>query len=73
LVAFEGSDKCGKTHHIKILKELFHCAKYLAFPNRNSESGIIIDKHLRGEINIDKERLHTLFAENRREMSHEIE
>lgn len=66
-IVFEGLDKSGKTTQINLLKEVYNY-KFISFPNRETETGKIIDKYLKMEINMNKKDIDDLFIENILEM-----
>lgn len=71
-IVFEGINGSGKTTIINKLIEYYniHNIKYLylKFPNRNSDSGKIIDKFLKNELEFNSiEEQIKIFADNRKE------
>lgn len=71
-IVFEGGDRCGKTTQSNLLTQyLIKSGKktvLIGFPNRETEIGKLINKHLKGEVNFSPDVAHLLFAANRREM-----
>ena len=76
-IVFEGINGSGKTTIINILIDYYTKYnikfKYIKFPNRTTESGIIIDKFLKKqyEFNSIQEQIK-IFADNRKESELEI-
>lgn len=76
-IIFEGINGSGKTTIINILIDYYTKYnikfKYIKFPNRTTESGIIIDKFLKKqyEFNSIQEQIK-IFADNRKESESEI-
>ena len=74
-IVFEGLDRCGKsTHCANLAKTLEGPTIKIAFPNRESESGKLLDSYLksmRGQT-LSNEAVHLLFALNRWEMKARI-
>lgn len=79
LIVFEGIDRCGKSTQVERLKEKL--SSYIPkgsdvyvykFPDRSTETGILIDLYLKGKLEIDKREIHLQFAKNRREKEAEI-
>lgn len=77
LIIIEGCDKVGKTTQcerlIKSLTEAGHKIKLMRFPNRTSESGILINSYLTNKKELSDEAIHLLFAANRWEAKEDIE
>jgi dTMP kinase len=78
IIVFEGINGSGKTTIINnIYKELLKTqknVKILKFPNRNTESGIIIDKFLKKQYNFKNlDEQIKIFADNRKECKESIE
>ncbi len=69
LICFEGLDRAGKgTQAVRLWRSLGGeggQARLLRFPNRDSETGQIIDKYLKKEGRADAHVLHLLFSANR--------
>lgn len=70
LIIFEGLDRIGKTTQSKLLHE--HLSKEwglscerLAFPDRSTQIGSLIDRYLRREIDFNDHTIHLLFSANR--------
>ena len=74
-IVFEGLDRCGKsTQCATLAKTLDDPTTKIAFPNRESESGKLLDSYLksmRGQT-LSNEAVHLLFALNRWEMKSKI-
>lgn len=72
LIAFEGTDRSGKStqanHLANALNSLGKRARVISFPNRDTAIGRILDDALRGETHQDPRSLHLLFSANRWEM-----
>jgi dTMP kinase len=77
LIVFEGCDRAGKTTQCKKLverlKSLNMKVKFMNFPNRETQSGKIIDGYLRNKENLTDEGIHLLFSVNRWEAKNEME
>jgi dTMP kinase len=71
LIVFEGIDGSGKTTQAKMLAEKIN-GVYMAFPNRSSAIGQVIDKVLRKEIQMDSTALQLLFAADKHDASKTI-
>ncbi|KCV70184.1 hypothetical protein, variant [Fonticula alba] len=75
-VVFEGTDRAGKSSQIRLLHD--HLAslsldvEVLAFPDRSTPTGKVIDEYLRGSEQRDIRHLHRLFSENRQEKAEYI-
>ena len=69
LIVLEGGDRCGKSTQIEKISEhlhnMGHTVATLAFPDRFSAIGKIIQKHLKGEEKIEEHALHLLFSADR--------
>lgn len=69
LIAFEGIDRSGKSTLVQALsdrlnnEDRFACT--IAFPQRHTSIGAVINQHLRGMIELPDEHLHALFSANR--------
>lgn len=76
LILFEGPDKSGKTTQSKRLEASLKRAGVpvvrIAFPDRTTPVGDLIDAYLRGEAHFDDEVIHLLFVVNRWERAQEI-
>jgi dTMP kinase len=70
-IVLEGIDGSGKTTQCKQLVNFLRQnnvdAQHIRLPDRETKSGKIIDKVLRGELKIDSMELQDLFNQNRRE------
>ena len=76
LIAFEGLDRSGKSTQLKMLserlaKEGLPC-KTIDYPDRSSETGLIIDKFLTKQLTLNAQVIHLLFSANRWEKNEEI-
>eukprot|EP00922_Rhytidocystis_sp_ex-Travisia-forbesii_P057725 GHVS01085435.1.p1 GENE.GHVS01085435.1~~GHVS01085435.1.p1 ORF type:complete len:203 (+),score=27.14 GHVS01085435.1:262-870(+) len=70
--------RCGKSTQSRLLadrlcSELQADTKLLRFPNRESSTGEVIDKYLRGGHAIPDQAIHLLFAANRWEAMPDVE
>jgi len=76
-IVFEGSDRTGKTTQSKLLFEKLKRrgvpVKRMSFPNRETESGQMIDAYLKGIQNYSAECIHLLFSVNRWKCIKEME
>jgi len=76
LIVFEGPDKSGKTTQSKLLEVSLKRADVLvariAFPDRSTPVGQLIDRYLRGEIELNLEAVQLLFSANRWELDKHI-
>lgn len=74
---FEGCDRAGKTTQCKKLVERLlkknMKVKFMNFPNRETQSGQMIDAYLRKKENLTDEGIHLLFTVNRWEAKNEME
>ncbi|CAN7947098.1 unnamed protein product [Ixodes hexagonus] len=72
-VVFEGCDRTGKTTQIKLLSEslgrLGHKTETIAFPNRSTTTGKLLDSYLKASTNLDDHAVHLLFSANRWEVA----
>lgn len=77
LIVFEGVDRAGKTTQAKKLVERLKkqekSVKFMNFPNRETQSGKMIDAYLRNKANMSDEGIHLLFTVNRWEAKNEME
>lgn len=70
-IVFEGLDGVGKTTHVRELSRRLNEAGFgnsfsLSMPDRNEpETGILIDKYLKKQIELDDMQIHNLYAQNR--------
>lgn len=87
-IVFEGLDRVGKTTQVNLLKnnlkDIFKAilssnmynnnanVNLQHFPDRTLESGKKIDMYLKNNTNLDKDTVHNLFADNRKEKTLEI-
>lgn len=77
-IVFEGIDRIGKTTQVELLKTYFSKehnipSEILTFPDRNSESGKILNSLLIGKTKLNLNSSHLLFSFNRWEKQEEIE
>lgn len=72
LVVVEGLDRAGKdtliSHLVTMLEQVGESVMVQAFPDRSTESGIILDQFLRRETDLSDWECHNLYATNRREL-----
>lgn len=77
LIVFEGCDRAGKTTQCKTLVKRLQAqnknVKFMNFPNRETQSGQMIDAYLRNKQNLTDEGIHLLFTINRWEAKTEME
>lgn len=76
-IVLEGIDKAGKSTQAKMLVEklvtLGKPAKYVAFPDRTTSVGKMIDNYLKDpSIQVEEHTLHLLFSANRWETKDEL-
>ena len=76
LIAFEGGDKSGKSTQSRHLSYLLNTvgkeSKLIKFPDRTSDSGLVIDMYLKGKVDFEPLHLHRLFSRNRQEQKDKI-
>ena len=69
LIVFEGIDHSGKTTQAQLLKtyltEIGVPVKLIAFPNRESETGKLINTYLKSQTEQSPQVMHLLFSANR--------
>jgi dTMP kinase len=70
LIIFEGLDRIGKTTQSKLLydhlsRESNLSCERLAFPDRSTQIGSLIDSYLQRKIEFDDHTIHLLFSANR--------
>lgn len=70
LIIFEGLDRIGKTTQSKLLfdylsEEVDIPCERLAFPNRSTQIGTLIDNYLQRKVDFDDHTIHLLFSANR--------
>ncbi|CAF2671930.1 unnamed protein product [Rotaria sp. Silwood2] len=70
LVICEGLDRIGKTTQSKLLHDYLsqECGllcERLAFPNRSTQIGLLIDNYLQRKIELNDHTIHLLFSANR--------
>lgn len=70
LIIFEGLDRIGKTTQSKLIFDYLseecgiNCER-LAFPDRSTQIGALIDNYLQRKIEFDDHTIHLLFSANR--------
>lgn len=76
LVVFEGIDGSGKSTRAQrlttSLREDGLSCELIAFPDRSTPIGVMLDQYLRGEIALDRHVAHLLFSANRWELAARI-
>ncbi|XP_077286259.1 thymidylate kinase isoform X2 [Arctopsyche grandis] len=77
LIVIEGGDRCGKTTFARNLVSLLEShkirAKYMNYPNRNTEIGKLINAYLQSkDSDFSDETIHLLFSANRWEKVSEM-
>ncbi|KAF9761400.1 putative thymidylate kinase [Nosema granulosis] len=75
-VVVEGVDKSGKTTVVRELYEALsknYPVKKISFPDRSTAIGTILDKYLKGIVDMSPEATHLLFTADRYEKKREIE
>lgn len=70
LIVFEGLDRIGKTTQSQLLLEYIsnECklpCERLAFPNRSTQIGALIDGYLQHKVDFNDQTIHLLFSANR--------
>jgi dTMP kinase len=69
LIVFEGCDSSGKTTQCQKLVTALNsegiAAKLIAFPDRTTSTGQIINKYLKNECDLEDHAIHLLFTANR--------
>ncbi|XP_073819654.1 thymidylate kinase [Musca autumnalis] len=75
-IVLEGCDRCGKsTQSRKLVEYLESCSipvKYMAFPERSSNIGQVINAYLTNKQELNDETIHLLFTVNRWEHKNHI-
>lgn len=75
-IVFEGCDRCGKSTQSRLLVEFLKSrsipVKYMAFPERASNIGQVINAYLTNKQQLNDETIHLLFTANRWEHKNEI-
>lgn len=73
LIVFEGLDKTGKTTQSRLLQHYLESrgrpAALLAFPERSTPIGGLIDEFLKKRVPLDDHAIHLLFSANRWELA----
>ena len=76
MIAFEGGDKSGKSTQSRHLSYLLNTvgkeSKLIKFPDRTTDSGLVIDMYLKGRVDFEPLHLHRLFSRNRQEQKDKI-
>lgn len=76
-IVFEGCDRCGKSTQsamlVDFLKRNYIPTKHMAFPNRQTPVGKLINEYLTHQNDMPDESIHLLFAINRWEAQNKIE
>ncbi|XP_013107617.1 thymidylate kinase [Stomoxys calcitrans] len=75
-IVLEGCDRCGKSTQSRSLVEFLQNnsvpVKYMAFPERTSNIGQVINAYLTNKQQLNDETIHLLFTANRWEHKNEI-
>lgn len=75
-IALEGCDKSGKTTQCKLIAERLTAknipVRQFRYPERSTRTGALIDAYLAKRLSLSDDRIHLLFAINRRETVDEI-
>lgn len=75
-IVFEGCDRCGKSTQSRqlftFLENLSIPVKYMAFPERTSNIGQVINAYLGNKQELNDETIHLLFTANRWEHKNDI-
>lgn len=73
LIVFEGLDKSGKTTQARLLQQYLESrgmpVALLAFPDRSTPIGGLIDEFLQKRVPLDDHAIHLLFSANRWELA----
>eukprot|EP01126_Amoeba_proteus_P030254 TRINITY_DN2997_c0_g1_i1.p1 TRINITY_DN2997_c0_g1~~TRINITY_DN2997_c0_g1_i1.p1 ORF type:complete len:185 (+),score=32.35 TRINITY_DN2997_c0_g1_i1:66-620(+) len=73
LVVFEGIDRCGKSTQSRRLVNNLNKknlqAIHMRFPNRETQTGLLLDSYLRCKSETEDHAIHLIFAANRWEAS----
>ena len=68
-ICLEGIDHCGKTTHCQLLAEYLrgigHAVSVVRFPDRETQTGRLIDAYLREHADVDDRAIHLLYSANR--------
>lgn len=71
-IVLEGIDRSGKSTVASLLNERLKPSILMGFPNRNTETGKLLDKFLKKEIVLSKTTTHLLYSANRYEDEEKI-
>lgn len=73
-IVFEGCDHSGKTTQCKLLSEsgIFSRVRRIAFPDRSTAIGSMINSYLNNSSELSDEAIHLLFSANRWEAAERI-
>ncbi|XP_077563094.1 uncharacterized protein LOC144178837 [Haemaphysalis longicornis] len=68
-IVFEGCDRTGKSTQVKLLSKALadkgHKTEAIAFPNRTTITGKLLDGYLKVNTNLEDHAVHLLFSANR--------
>lgn len=65
LVVLEGLDHCGKSSQARLLQQALPNTHLTCFPDRSTVLGQVINRYLKGEMEMDDHAIHLLFSANR--------